>query len=57
MPIDNATWHARVGIFYAAKLLHKSKPKSGNANALYSLLFFLVHFCDHLSKYYEQRFW
>ena len=40
MPIDNATWHARVGIFYAAKLLHKSKPKSENANVLYSLLFF-----------------
>ena len=40
MPIDNATWHARVGVFYAAKLLHKSKPKSENANALYSLLFF-----------------
>ena len=40
MPIDNATWHARVGIFYAAKLLHKSKSKSENANVLYSLLFF-----------------
>ena len=40
MPIDNATWHARVGIFYAAKLLHKSKPKSENVNVLYSLLFF-----------------
>ena len=40
MLIDNTTWHARVGIFYAAKLLHKSKPKSENANALYSLLFF-----------------
>ena len=32
--------YARVGIFYAAKLLHKSKPKSENANVLYSLLFF-----------------
>ena len=39
MPIDNATWHARVGIFYAVKLLHKSKPKPKSISSLH---FFLI---------------
>ena len=39
MPIDNATWHARVGIFYAVKSLHKSKPKPKSISFLH---FFLI---------------
>ena len=39
MPIDNATWHARVGIFYAVKSLHKSKPKPKSISSLH---FFLI---------------
>ena len=39
MPIDNATWHARVGIFYAVKSLHKSKTKPKSISSLH---FFLI---------------
>ena len=39
MPIDNATWHPRVGIFYAVKSLHKSKPKPKSISSLH---FFLI---------------
>ena len=34
MPIDNATWHARVGIFCTQKSLRKSKPQTKNISYL-----------------------
>ena len=44
MPIDNATWHARVGIFYAQNTLHKSKPKPKNISYLYLFLIYWNYF-------------
>ena len=50
MPIDNATWHARVGMFYALKPLLKNKSSTRNFSELFSLTFILriilLHFND-----------
>ena len=41
MPIDNLTWHARVGMVYALKPLLKSKSSTKNFSELFSLTFIL----------------
>ena len=40
MPIDNATWHARVGSFYALKTLLQYKSKTRKVPFLFSSLTF-----------------
>ena len=47
MPIDNVTWHARVGMFYALKPLLKSKSSTRNFSELLSLTF-ILHILLHL---------
>ena len=44
MPIDNATWHARVGIFCTQKSLHKSKPTTKNISYLDLFLIYWNYF-------------
>ena len=53
MPIDNVTWHARVGIFYALKSLPKIKSNAKKFSILtnpisFSLTFFLNVIILHL---------
>ena len=49
MPIDNVTWHARVGMFYALKPLLKSKSSTRNFSELFSLTFILRMILLHLN--------
>ena len=49
MPIYNVTWHARVGMFYALKLLLKSKSSTRNFSELLSLTFILRMILLHLN--------
>ena len=49
MPIDSATWHARVGMFYALKPLLKSKSSTRNFSELFSLTFILRIILLHLN--------
>ena len=56
MPIDNATWHARVGIFYAVKLLHKSKSKSENTDATYLFLLYWFLFSTFCLNTFHNMF-
>ena len=44
MPIDNATWHARVGIFYTVNSLHKGKSKPKRISFLYFFLMYWNYF-------------
>ena len=44
MPIDNATRHARVGIFCTQKSLHKSKPTTKNISYLDLFLIYWNYF-------------
>ena len=41
MPIDNTTWHARIGMFCILKPLLKSKSNIGNFSAYFTLTFIL----------------
>ena len=44
MPIDNATWHARVSIFCTQKSLHKNKPTTKNISYLDLLITYWNYF-------------
>ena len=53
MPIDNVTWHARVGIFYTLKSLPKIKLNAKKFPVLtnptsFSLIYFLIVIILHL---------
>ena len=53
MPIDNVTWHAKIGIFYTLKSLPKIKLNAKNFPVLtnpisFSLIFFLNAIILHL---------
>ena len=50
MPIDNVTWHARVGMFYALKPLLKSKSSTKNFSESFSLTFILHIILLHLNE-------
>ena len=50
MPIDNVTWHARVGMFNALKPLLKSKSSTRNLSELFSLTFILRIILLHLNN-------
>ena len=50
MLIDNVTWHARVGMFYALKLLLKSKSSTRYFSELFSLTFILCIILLHLNN-------
>ena len=49
MPIDNAAWHARVGMFYALKPLLGSKSSTRNFSELLSRTFILRIILLHLN--------
>ena len=49
MPIDNATRHARVGMFYALEPLLKRKSSTRNLTELFSLTFILLIILPHLN--------
>ena len=50
MPVDNATWHARVGMFYTLKPLLKSKSSTRNFSEFFSLRFFFAITLLHLNN-------
>ena len=55
MPIDNVTWHAKIGIFYTLKSLPKIKLNAQNFPVLtnpisFSLIFFLNAIILHLTN-------
>ena len=50
MPIDNITWHARVGMFYALKPLLESKSSTKNFSESFSLTFILHIILLHLNE-------
>ena len=55
MPIDNVTWHVRVGIYYALKSLPKIKPNAKKFPVLtnpicFSLIVFLNVIILHLTN-------
>ena len=43
MPIDNATWQARVGIFNSPKSLFKTETKNIGIAALFTPSYFIVY--------------
>ena len=53
MPIDNVTWHARVGMFYALKPLLKSKSITRNFSEFLSLTFIFRIILLHLSNVHQ----
>ena len=50
MPVDNATWHATVGMFYTLKPLLKSKSSTRNFSEFFSLRFFFAITLLHLNN-------
>ena len=50
MPIDNVTWHARIGMFYALKTLLRSKSSTINFSEFFSLTFIFRIILLHLNN-------
>ena len=50
MPIDNATCHSRVGMFYVLKPLLKSKSSTREFSELFSLTFIFLIILLHLNN-------
>ena len=50
MPVNNVTWYARVGMFYALKTLLRSISSTTNFSELFSLTFMLRIIMLHLNN-------
>ena len=50
MPIDNATWHARVGSFYALKTLLQYKSKTRKVSFSFQTVYFLFLALSYIFK-------